>query len=151
MSQESLSVHARLAPVTLFADAEPGSRTVLFASRCPQCARTAFPRAAQCLACGAVTDAIELGGPARLDVRTAVLSQPPGALVNAPYEVGVATFAEAGISVIGLLAEPVETGASIDVVVTEPYPGGRTFAFLATLVLKNVAPQQHTEREESSE
>lgn len=132
----------------LFTAAEPGCKTALLASRCGQCARTAFPRSGRCLACGADTEPVELTGPARLDVVTAVLSQPPGALITAPYEVGVATFEQAGLSVIGLLAGTAPAGSTVDVVVTEPYPDGRTFAFAAT---ETVVSHQPTEKQESAQ
>lgn len=120
-----------LARGALFASAEPGSTTALLASSCRGCGRTAIPRIGRCLACGAATIPVELAGPAVLDVRTAVLSQPPGALVSAPYAVGVARFADAGLCVIGLLDGAAEVGDALQVVVIEPYPGGRAFAFRA--------------------
>ena len=121
-----------LARTDLFVAGEPGAATALLASTCPDCRRTAFPRTVRCLACGSSTDPSQLAGPARLDFRTTVTSPPPGALIAAPYDVGVATFPEAGLCVIGLLAGPVDVGDDVAVVVIEPYPGGRTFAFRAT-------------------
>jgi len=115
----------------LFVPAEPGEATALLASRCPGCARTAFPRTVRCPACGTGTEPVELAGPAVLDIRTAVTSAPPGAKVPAPYEVGVARFAEHGICVIGLLDGPAGAGDPVRVVVAEPYPDGRIFAFRA--------------------
>lgn len=120
-----------LARPLLFTPAEPGRPTALLASHCAGCGRTAFPRASRCLACGSCAEAVELAGPAEIDVRTAVLSQPPGALINAPYEVGVARFAEQRICVIGLLDGPVFAGDQVRVVVIEPHPQVRTFAFRA--------------------
>jgi uncharacterized OB-fold protein len=63
-----------------------------------------------------------------LTVLTAVLAQPPGAKVEAPYDVGVAQFAE-GICVIGLIDGPVEQGDQVEPVIVAPYEGGQTFAF----------------------
>jgi uncharacterized OB-fold protein len=112
----------------LFTPAVPYAPTVLHASLCPSCGRTSFPRRSLCPACGTASPPTELSGPARLRVHTAVLAQPPGSLVTAPYDVGVAEFDE-GICVIGLLAGPVEKGDRVVPVVHEPYDGGRIFAF----------------------
>ncbi|GAA2403810.1 hypothetical protein GCM10010191_09300 [Actinomadura vinacea] len=122
-------------PVDLLQEAErfvlaaPGEPTALIASRCPACGRTAFPRAVCCPACGAAPETVELRGPAVLDVRTAVLSPPPGALVLAPYDVGVARFPDAGLCVIGLLAGPAEQGDAVDVVAHAYHEDRLTFAF----------------------
>jgi uncharacterized OB-fold protein len=118
-----------LARTPLFAPGEPGDATVLHASTCPECGRTAFPRTARCLACGATTDLAHLAGPATLDMLTSVTSQPPGALVTAPYQVGVARFAGAGICVIGLVTGPAAIGDRVYLVIHEHCPDGRTFAF----------------------
>jgi uncharacterized OB-fold protein len=112
----------------LFVAAAPGERTALHASTCPDCGRTAFPRVAECLACGGGTEPVLLAGPATLRALTSVASQPPGALVQAPYDVGVAQFPE-GICVIGLIDGHAEHGATVTVVATSPYPDGLTFAF----------------------
>jgi uncharacterized OB-fold protein len=112
----------------LFLAAAPGERTALHASICPACGRTAFPRVTECLACGAATEPVVLAGPATLRALTSVTSQPPGALVQAPYDVGVAQFPE-GICVIGLIDGPAVAGMSVTVVATSPYPDGLTFAF----------------------
>jgi uncharacterized OB-fold protein len=112
----------------LFADAPVGEVTSLLASSCPACARLSFPARTQCPGCGSDSAAVQLRGPARLRAHTAVLAQPPGAQVQAPYEVGVAEFAE-GICVIGLLAGPSAIGDAVVPVVHEPYDGGRFFAF----------------------
>jgi uncharacterized OB-fold protein len=114
--------------VTLFGPERPGRPTALHASRCCACGRVAFPRRTSCPACGAGAEAIELSGPARLRVHTAVLAQPPGSSVTAPYDVGVAEFDE-GICVIGLIDGSAARGDRVLPVVAEPYPGGRVFAF----------------------
>lgn len=62
---------------------------------------------------------------------TAVLAQPPGSKVQAPYGVGVAEFAP-GLRVIGLLVGEPFIGSTVEVVVHEPFPDGRTFAFRET-------------------
>jgi uncharacterized OB-fold protein len=118
----------RVVSVELFAAGEPGTRTALLASSCGQCGRAEFPRRASCPACGAATEKIELAGPATLRVSTAVLAQAPGSQVQAPYNVGVAEFRQ-GLCVLGLLVDEPEIGATVDVVVHEPYDGGRIFAF----------------------
>jgi uncharacterized OB-fold protein len=112
----------------LFAAGEPGRSTALLASSCGHCGRAEFPRRASCPACGATTKHIELAGPAVLRVSTAVLAQPPGSRVEAPYRVGVAEFPH-GLCVLGLLVGEPEIGATLEVVIHEPYEGGRIFAF----------------------
>jgi uncharacterized OB-fold protein len=114
--------------MTLFRPAPAGDSTELHAARCGQCERVCFPSRETCPACGAGTAAITLGGPARLRAHSAVLAQPPGALVQAPYEVGVAEFDE-GLCVIGLMDGPAERGDLVHPVVAEPYAGGLIFAF----------------------
>jgi uncharacterized OB-fold protein len=112
----------------LFGEGSPGDVTHLVASRCPACHRVEFPARSECPACGAASVVVELTGPARLRISTAVLAQPPGSRVEAPYGVGVAEFPE-GICVQGLLVGQPEAGAEVDVVVHEPYPDARIFAF----------------------
>jgi len=112
----------------LYTDAAVGERTALSASSCPTCSRVSFPRRTSCPACGAPSTPLDLRGPARLRVLTAVLAPPPGSLVAAPYDVGVAEFSE-GICVIGLVDGPSEVGDPVVPVVHEPYEGGRIFAF----------------------
>ena len=112
----------------LFESAAVGEQTALLASVCPSCGRTEFPRRSTCPACGVDADEALLRGPARLTVSTAVLAQPPGSRVEAPYGVGVAEF-KPGLRVIGLLAGEAAIGDTVDVVVHEPYEGGSTFAF----------------------
>ena len=112
----------------LFQPAEVGQLTALLAGTCTDCGRTEFPRRVQCPACGGDLAPVDLTGPATLRVETAVLAQPPGSRVEAPYGVGVAEFPE-GICVLGLLVGSLTAGAAVDVVVHEPYEGGRIFAF----------------------
>jgi uncharacterized OB-fold protein len=112
----------------LFEPGDPGHRTALLSGSCPSCHRVSFPRAGQCAACGEPLAQTSLAGPAVLTVLTAVLAQPPGAKIQAPYDVGVAQFAE-GICVIGLIDGPVEQGDQVEPVVVAPYEGGQTFAF----------------------
>ncbi|WP_148573828.1 Zn-ribbon domain-containing OB-fold protein [Nocardioides caldifontis] len=112
----------------LFGPGEPGDPTYLKGSVCRACGRAEFPRRAECPACGAESEPVDLEGPARLRVSSAVLAQPPGSKVQAPYGVGVAEFPQ-GLCVIGLLVGEPAAGATVEVVVHEPYPGGRIFAF----------------------
>jgi uncharacterized OB-fold protein len=112
----------------LYEPAEPGARTVLRASRCDACGRHAFPARTLCPACGTDSVPVTLDGPARLRVLTGVRAQPPGSLVAAPYDVGVAEFDE-GLCVIGLVDGPAERGDRVVPVVHEPYEGGQIFAF----------------------
>jgi uncharacterized OB-fold protein len=118
--------------VTALFEPQPiGAATTLLASRCTKCQRVEFPRRTTCPACGADAGPVPLGGPARLRVHSAVLAQPPGALVTAPYDVGVAEFDE-GVCVIGLMDGPAQRGDTVQPVVIEPYPGGLMFAFRLT-------------------
>jgi uncharacterized OB-fold protein len=119
-----------LAHTELFRSGEPGDPSAILASRCTGCARTAFPRTRRCAACGAGTESVELASGV-LDIRTAVTSAPPGALVQAPYEVGVARFPGHGICVIGLLDGPVDVGDPVRVVIVQSHPEGRIFGFRA--------------------
>jgi uncharacterized OB-fold protein len=111
-----------------YAPAPVGSRTTLIAATCTDCARVSFPVTDRCPACAGTLTPITLAGPARLSVLTAVLAQPPGALISAPYDVGVADFEE-GIRIIGLVDEPAERGDLVVPVVIAPHPEVETFAF----------------------
>jgi uncharacterized OB-fold protein len=115
----------------LFLHGGPGALSALLGSACTSCGRAEFPRRSTCPACGSSADPVLLRGPAKLTVSTAVLAQPPGSRVEAPYGVGVAEFRE-GLRVIGLLVGEPPVGATVDVVVHEPYDGGTTFAFRQT-------------------
>jgi uncharacterized OB-fold protein len=92
-----------------------GAPVALAASRCPECGRPEFPRSSVCPACGAATEPISLARGSLVGA-TKVLHPPPGALVEAPYEVGVAEF-DCGISVIGLLidVDAAELGQAVEV------------------------------------
>jgi uncharacterized OB-fold protein len=105
-----------------------GATTALLAAICLACRRVTFPAPQHCPACGGQVEPTRLSGPATLSVLTAVLSPPPGALVAAPYDVGVADFA-AGIRIIGLVDGPAERGDLVEPVVLSPYEGGETFGF----------------------
>jgi uncharacterized OB-fold protein len=115
----------------LFGPGEPGDPTYLLGSLCRECGRAEFPRRAECAACGEVSDPVQIAGPARLRVSSAVLAQPPGSKVEAPYGVGVAEFSQS-LCVIGLLVGDIQVGATVEVVVHEPYESGRIFAFQET-------------------
>jgi uncharacterized OB-fold protein len=112
----------------LFVSVDPGQQTSLRAARCTSCGRHTFPARTPCPTCGAPADPVMLAGPARLRVLTGVRAQPPGSLVAAPYDVGVAEFDE-GICVIGLVVGPTTPGDQVVPIATEPYDGGRIFAF----------------------
>lgn len=112
----------------LMGPGKPGDPTHLLGSACPGCGRAEFPRRVECPACGEESEPIHLEGPARLRASTAVLAQPPGSLVEAPYTVGVAEF-DQGLCVLGLLIGEPAIGAEVEVVVHEPYTDGRIFAF----------------------
>jgi uncharacterized OB-fold protein len=74
-----------------------------------------------------------LGPDAVLVGFTSVLHPPPGALVDAPYHVGVARY-ESGISVIGLLVDvddvdDVRVGTPVETTSVEIAPGRLTYGF----------------------
>ena len=66
--------------------------------------------------------------PATLGVCTSVAYPPPGALVPAPYRVGVARF-DAGISVLGIVLHDAAPGDAVEPVVLSLEDGGTSFAF----------------------
>ena len=102
----------------------------LLASTCSACGRPEFPARATCPACGADSVTAALPRTATLVGHTAVLHQPPGAKVEAPYAVGVARFPN-GLAVMGrlLVDEPI-VGEAVATVGHEPYAGGRSYAFI---------------------
>ena len=112
----------------LYTAAAVGERTALVASRCPSCNRHQFPARRECPACRTKTEEASLSGPARLRVLTGVRAQPPGSLVVAPYDIGVAEFDE-GICVLGLVSGSAAKGDNVVPVVVEPYEGGQIFGF----------------------
>jgi uncharacterized OB-fold protein len=120
-----------VADVRRFAEGAVGEFTALHASRCADCGRVEFPRRTECPACGASAAPIELDGPATVRVLTGVLAQPPGALIQAPYDIAVAEFAE-GICVIGLVDGEATRGDRVRPVILEPFDDGRAFAFRRT-------------------
>ena len=84
-----------------------GTTATLRASHCSACGRTEFPALTSCPACGAEASTIALGPEATLGGFTAVLHAPPGAAVDVPYTLAVATFADANLAVMGLLDQHV--------------------------------------------
>ncbi len=122
-----------LEPDLIVADgAVVGESISLASSRCVACDRADFPRRDACSACGSETRAHSLAGPAGLSNRTAVLHAPPGAVVEVPYEIGVAEFDD-GIAVLGLLldGDAAERGCDLDVVAA-PVGHRMTYAFRPT-------------------
>lgn len=105
----------------------------LAASRCLHCDRVDFPAREACSACQHPVASHRLSSDAVLTGATAVLHAPPGAKVQPPYYVGVATFAE-GIAVMGLLLagslEEVPLGSPVQVVAIE-VADSLTYAFAA--------------------
>jgi uncharacterized OB-fold protein len=89
-------------------DARAGEPVALAASRCNRCLRYEFPQKACCPSCGGDTITVALSRFATVAGFTSVLSQPPDALVRAPYVIVVAAFPE-DLSILGLYV-----GASID-------------------------------------
>jgi uncharacterized protein len=104
-----------------------GDDASLRASHCLSCGRWEFPYRDYCPGCGSqsVSDGA-LSSRARVIGTTAVLHQPPGALVEAPYTVALAAFPE-GVSVLGLVQDVPFEDVPIDaeVVATVVELGGR--------------------------
>lgn len=92
-----------------------GETVALAAGRCLECGRAEFPRVTTCPACGATVEPITLEH-GTLTGATTVLHPPPGALVEVPYNVGVAAF-ECDLSLLGLLidADPTVLGCPLEV------------------------------------
>lgn len=117
-------------------DAEPGGRISLRGSRCGACGRVELPALSSCPADGGAVTDVRLGPDATLAGFTEVLHPPPGAEVDVPYTLAVASFAEAGLSVLGRL----DTHAPVDAltigdpveVVMGTYRNGRTYVFRST-------------------
>ena len=113
-------------------NATPGTATALRGSQCRECGRTEFPRLAECPACGGGIDDVRLGPEATLAGFTEVLHPPPGALVEVPYTIALAAFAQ-NLTVMGVLdhhmaAVNLAIGTPLEVCVVE-YGEGRTYGF----------------------
>ena len=109
-----------------------GSSVALRGSLCRSCGRVEFPALAACPACDGEIDHVPLGPDAVLSGFTEVLHPPPGALVDVPYTLAVAAFAE-NLSVLGLLDHHVpvaelEIGAPLEVCVVA-FGGGATYGY----------------------
>jgi len=79
---------------------EPGSPVRLKASHCAACVRWEFPARSYCPTCGLAPTVKPLSETAHVIGFSAVLHQPPGALIQAPYAVALAAFPE-GVAVLG--------------------------------------------------
>jgi uncharacterized OB-fold protein len=107
----------------------PGQPIQLAASHCASCRRTAFPALATCPECGAPSTSIGLPTEGRVHAHTSVLAPPPDAEIEPPYHIGLVTFEDQHITVMGLLtSEPAGPGAKTTTV-AHPVGGGFTFAF----------------------
>lgn len=76
----------------------------LVASRCPGCDRWEFPARTYCPACNGEAVPAQLGSSGRIRLFSAVLHQPPGALIDTPYAVALVDFPE-GLSVLGVVTD----------------------------------------------
>ena len=88
--------------------AQVGHRVRLAGSRCVACNRVEFPARSSCPACAGAMESVALSQDAGVSGFTSVEHGPPGALVDVPYVIVVAEFAE-GVAVLGQLV-----GATID-------------------------------------
>ena len=115
-------------------DAAPASPISLAAAKCSACGRCSFPATGSCAWCGAsVSELVSLSEGVAV-AATAVLHATPGAVVEVPYVVVLARFAQAGLDVLGRLpdtTDPAEVppGTTLGVV-AESLPDGRAhYAF----------------------
>jgi uncharacterized OB-fold protein len=126
-AQVSMPVEPRL-----IADSDEEQETVRLAgSRCGDCGRVDFQARERCSRCGADAQPMGLSSEAALVRHTAVLHQPPGALVEVPYRVAVAAFPE-GLSIMGLLVgepESPEPGTRVRTVRAAVSDTAWTYAF----------------------
>lgn len=81
-----------------------GDIVQLRASYCSECERWEFPARSYCPTCSATPVERPLGSEATVALCSAVLHQPPGALIEAPYTVALAAFPE-GISIMGVVSD----------------------------------------------
>jgi uncharacterized OB-fold protein len=112
-------------------ESRAGDRVALVASRCTDCGRVEFPPRSACPVDQAPAETHLLPDEGVLTGFTTVHHPPPGALVSAPYHVGVASF-EGAIRVLGLLLDEdgvPARGTPIVTVATEFAPGRLTYAF----------------------
>jgi uncharacterized protein len=117
-------------------DAASGAPIRLAGARCSACGRCSFPATGTCTWCGAPdSDPVPLSSGTAV-AATAVVHRTPGAVVQVPYVVALARFAEAGLDVLGRVpgaADPaaVPSGTPLRLV-AEALPDGRMhFAFEA--------------------
>lgn len=95
-ANRSLTIHPSSESLT------PGGAVVLRASYCRACDRWEFPVRTYCPTCDAEPAEAALSGTAEVIGHSAVLHQPPGALIDAPYPVALASFPE-GVAVLGVV------------------------------------------------
>jgi uncharacterized OB-fold protein len=119
-------------------DAAPGAPVRLAAARCSACDRCSFPATGTCTWCGATgSDPVPLSSGTAV-AATAVLHRTPGAVVDVPFVVALARFAQAGLDVLGRVpgvADPARVPPGTPLrVVAESLPDGRLhYAFAAPL------------------
>lgn len=94
-----------------------GAPLRLAASRCDRCSRTTFPALTSCPVCGGDVDEVELPSEGRIRGFTSVLAPPPDSLIAPPYHVGLVSFDDAGVTVMGLLTDlPPDVGGPVETV-----------------------------------
>ena len=109
----------------------PGDAARLQASRCDECGRMEFPGRAECPWCGGASAFVVIGPEATLAGFTAVLHPAPGSIIDPPYDIGVARFAD-GLQIMGLLVTAGDdhaVGDPIEVCVVEVPDGRLTYGF----------------------
>jgi uncharacterized OB-fold protein len=115
--------------------ATPGSVVRLHARRCTSCARSSFPDVGSCTWCGATEQEPIALGSATAVASSAVLFPTPGAVVDTPYVVTLARFANAGLDILGRVPgkidpEAVPPGMPLRVVSDALPDGRRHYAFV---------------------
>lgn len=78
-----------------------GRPATLLASHCASCERTDFPRRPRCPRCFGEADPVALASGGRVVSSTAVLHQPPDAMIQAPYSIAMVRF-DSGVEVLGV-------------------------------------------------
>lgn len=112
----------------------PGTPTHLIGSRCDACDRWEFPIRETCPACGRAMESRRLPAEGVVAAASAVLHDPPGAVLKAPYVVALVEIA-GQIMVVGVVeaadAGVEVTGQRVTTVATE-VNGRKGYAFRAT-------------------
>ena len=110
-------------------DAASGAPIRLAAARCAACGRCSFPATGTCTWCGAPRSDPVLLSSGTAVAATAVLHRTAGSVVEVPYVVVLARFAQAGLDVLGRVPGAADPAAvppgTVLRVVADSLPDGR--------------------------